>query len=129
MIVALIAVISLAAVAQFGLFYWRATVAVTAAHPISDAIRNSAGLERPEFAAADFATLLRLVEVCPALKNDKGGIGPVCSYFHIVQFFSKLLGPARGDWAVAEMDLCSRYLAVRLDQRITNNRGIWHTAS
>lgn len=129
MIVALIAVISLAALAQFGLFYWRATIAVTAAHPISDAIRNSAGIEHPEVEAADFAALVLLVEVCPALKNDKGGIGAVRCYFRIVHFLGQFLGPALGGWAVAEMDLCSRYLAVRLDQRITNNRGIWHTAS
>lgn len=129
MIVALIAVVSLAAMAQFALFYWRATIAVTAAHPISDAIRNSAGIERPDVEAADFATLLRLVEVCPALRNDKGGMGPVRSYFRVVRVLGKLLNPILGGWARAEMHLCSRYLAVRLDQRIANNRGIWQTAS
>ena len=129
MIVALIAVVSVAALGQFSLFYWRATLAVTAAKPVSEALRNSAGIDRPAVEAADFASLVHLVEVCPALRNDKGGIGSVRFYFRVLSSIRKLLGPARSEWATAEMNLCSRYLAVRLDQRITNNRGIWQATA
>ncbi len=127
MIMALIAVVSLVALAQFGVFYWRATIAVTAALPVSDRLRVAAGIQTEQIAASDFDSLLHLVEICPALKSDGLGIGMVRSYYSFLSFLNVLAGPALGGWFVAEMTTCARFLAARLDQRIHQNRAIWNS--
>ncbi len=125
MIVALIAVVSILALAQFGVFYWRATIAVTAALPVSDRLRNAAGIHKEQIEASDFGALLHLVEICPALKSDGPGIGLVRIYYAVLRVLKAVCGPALGGWFVAEMTTCTRYVAARLDQRIQQNRTIW----
>ena len=127
MIVALIAVVSLVAVAQFAVFYWRATIAVTASAPISERLREAAGISEPEIRPADFPALMRLAKICPRLRGESLGIGAVRAYFLALRGLQQLAGPAMGGWAIAEMSTCARYIAARLDRRILQNRAIWHT--
>lgn len=127
MIVALILVISVVALAQFAVFYWRATIAITAALPVSDRLRVAAGIQNERIEASDFDSLVQLVEICPALKSDGLGVHMVSSYFSFLRVLKTLAGPGMGGWFVAEMTICTRYLAARLDQRIHQNRAIWHS--
>jgi hypothetical protein len=129
MIIGLIAVISLVALAQFGVFYWRAAIAVTAATPVSDRLRHAAGIGNQTLTAADFRSLLPLVEICPPLVSDGAGIGGVRVYYALMSAVSRLLGPAMAGWAVAEMATCTRYLAARLDQRIASNSTLWNSTA
>lgn len=129
MIIALIAVVSMVALAQFVVFYWRATISVTAAVPMSDRLREAAGIESEALGAKDFRALLHLVEICPALSSDGAGIRGVRIYYSAMSVISKLLGPAMAGWAGAEMTTCTRYLAARLDQRIANNSTLWNTTA
>ena len=129
MIISLILVVSLVALAQFGVFYWRATIAVTASTPVSDRLRTAAGIATEHATASDFDSLLKLTEICPALSADAKGIRSVRLYYSMLSFLSKLLGPGLGGWAVAEMSTCARYLAARLDERITNNSTLWNTTA
>ena len=129
MIVALIAVVSIVALVQFAAFYWRATVAVTAAAPVSDRLRTAAGITNDKIEASDFGALLHLVEICPALQGDGPGIRLVRGYYLFLRILHQLAGPAMGGWFAEEMTTCTRYVAARLDQRILQNRTIWNTNS
>jgi len=115
MISALILVFSLAALAQFGFYTWRAAVITLAAADVSDnALENK-----------DFRALATLNEICPALNASKPKIGLVRVYFRTVERLSASLRsslPSAAEWAEREMATCSRYMAVVVDQRLQRNQ-------
>jgi len=115
MISALILVFSLAALAQFGFYTWRAAVITFAAADVSDnALENK-----------DFQALATLNEICPALNSSSPRIGLVRIYFRAVERLSASLRaslPSAADWAEREMATCARYMAVVVDQRMQRNQ-------
>lgn len=129
MIIAIIATVSLVALAQFVVFYWRATIAVTASVPASERLRTAAGIQSEVLGAGDFRALIHLVEICPALTSAGTGIRSVKLYYQLLASASRMLGPALGHWTTAEMATCTRYVAARLDQRISHNSNIWDANS
>ncbi len=121
---AIICVISLAALAQFSIFYLRAIIAATAAEPLSDRMRGVAGVDGQAANAGDFAALLKLHEVCPEVDDGGRGLGAVRTYYRAIAALRSLCGsrfPAFSAWAQREMATCSQYVAVLLDQRIERN--------
>jgi len=122
MVIALILVISAVATAQFVLLYWRATVAVVAASPISASLREAAGLQSEIPSASDFHSVLRLHEICPDLRSSAAGIDLVRGYYLLVSAIAHLGGSKLQSWAGRELATCTRYVAARIDQRITHNR-------
>jgi len=121
MFAALILVISLAMLAQWGLFYWRALVAGVAAEPLSDRMRSVAG-DAP--GSGDFRTLDCIQQMCPELGRGGRKIGTVRFYYRILALLRLTVGsiiPALSGWAGREMSLCSRYVAVVMDQRLRRN--------
>jgi len=116
---ALILVLSVAALGQFALFYWRALLVSTAAEPVSDALRETADLNGREIAAADFQILLGLREICPDLGAQKEHWGGVRVYFSLLSLLKAVPGAAQ--WARAEQAVCSRYAAVLIDRRLRAN--------
>lgn len=117
---ALILVISIAALAQFALSYWRALLVSTAAEPLSDALYEATGEVR-ELDAGHFPALLALRELCPDLSRAGDGWTGVRLYYGALAMLKVLPMAAVARWATAEQGLCSRYAAVLLDRRLQAN--------
>ncbi len=120
MIAAILFTVSVAAFAQFALYYWRALVAGVAAQPISDRVQVAAGLAH-EVSGGDFNAILSLHDVAPGLKGDQGGLRVVRVYYRAMEFLRGLHMPSLAAWSEREMLTCSRYVAVLLDQRLERN--------
>jgi hypothetical protein len=121
MFAALIFVISVAALAQFGLFTWRAGLLSLADHPLSEQICNAAGISANSISPEDFETLSSLHKVCPELKQASRELWPVRVYYNMVRALG-WLGGNKLPWASSEMALCTRYVAVVIDQRLQRNQ-------
>ncbi len=93
MIPAIILTVSVAALVQFALYYWRAVIAGIAAQPISDRIRTAAGITASQVGARDFRSIVTLGSLIPPMST----------------------------WANTEMLTCSRYVAVLVDQHLERN--------
>jgi hypothetical protein len=120
---AMLLAISIAALAQFALYYWRAVVSAVAAHPVSDRVLAAAGLEGG-VTADDFEVLVRLHELTPRLQSRAPGLGFVRTYYRIIDMLGHLAGsrlPAMAIWSRREMAVCARYAAVLVDRRLQDN--------
>jgi hypothetical protein len=118
MMSALILAASAVALAQFGVNYWRSLIAGLAAQPLSERFFAAAGLDHTTPAAEDFAKLLGVLRLTPAMDNPSH-LRAVRVYFSIVNALQVM--PALRSWATAEMGTCSQYLAVVVDQRLSHN--------
>jgi ATP-dependent exoDNAse (exonuclease V) alpha subunit len=124
MFAAILFAVSMAALGQFGLYYWRAVVAGVAAQPLSDRVLKAAGLASESVGAADFRAVINVHDLTPALKDDNGGLRLVRAYYSVVEALGRVAGmrlPALATWTQREMATCSRYVAVLVDQRLERN--------
>ena len=119
MISILMLIAALIGLAQFGVSYWRSMLASTAAQPLSERFRVAIGLEEGAPSASDFSTILSLHRLTPGLDNQPSRLRGLQVYYSLVDSLRKL--PALRQWAQSEMTTCSRYLAVIVDQRLSNN--------
>ncbi len=116
--------ISVAALLQFALYYWRAVMGHVAAQPLSNRILAAAGLEEGRVTAGNFDTLAGLHEITPDLRSGGGGLGLVRPYYHLVDALGALAAkrlPALAAWSQRECALCARYAAVKIDRRLQAN--------
>ncbi len=116
----MILAISVTALAQFALYYWRAVLAGVAAQPVSERTLAAAGLNSGGVTADAFATLAGLHELTPELKSG-GGLGLVRMYYRFVGALRLLAGsrfPALSAWSEREGTVCARYAAVLIDRRM-----------
>jgi hypothetical protein len=120
MIAAILFTVSIAALVQFAVYYWRATISGVAANTISDRIRTAAGITAPQIAAKDFHSILSLHDLSPDLRGPNGSFLRVRAYYSVVEKVGRLI-PAMANWANAEMVTCSRYVAVLVDQHLERN--------
>jgi len=121
---AMLFAISIVALAQFGLYYWRAVLAGVASQPISREILEAAQLEESGLCGADFEKLASLLILTPELQGSRGGLGFVPAYYKIVGKVSELFGqisPALSAWSEQERVLCARYAAVQVGRRLEAN--------
>ena len=111
------------ALVKFGISQWRAIWITTANQPLSDSLRVTAGIDGAAIGAGDFCTLVHLCnELSPDLKKKSPWLREVSVYYRAVEkldhvFSAKL--PAISAWAKREMQICSRYVAVVLDQNLS----------
>lgn len=120
MIPAVIFAVSVVAFAQFGLYYWRATISGIAAQAISERIRVAAGITHDGIAAQDFRSILILKDLSPDLRGPNGNFTAIRAYYAVVEKVGSIV-PAMANWANAEMATCSRYVAVLMDQHLERN--------
>ncbi len=120
MIAAIIFMASVVGVAQFGLYYWRATISGIAAQAISDRIMAAAGITHSGIGAQDFRNIIILKDLSPDLRGSSGRFLGIRSYYSVVSKIGKII-PAMASWADAEMATCSRYIAVLMDQHLERN--------
>jgi hypothetical protein len=120
MIAAILFTVSVVAFAQFGLYYWRATISGVAAHAISDRIRLAAGITSTAIGARDFRNILVLNDLSPDLRGPNGSFRAIRAYYAVVKNLGRVV-PAMANWADAEMATCSRYVAVLMDEHLERN--------
>jgi hypothetical protein len=120
MIAAIIFMVSVMAFAQFGLYYWRATISGIAAQAISERIRVAAGITNAGIGAKDFRNIIILKDLSPDLRGPSGGFTAIRAYYAVVEKVGRIV-PVMASWANAEMATCSRYAAVLMDQHLERN--------
>ena len=124
MFAAMLLTVSVAALAQFAVYYWRAVMGGVAARPISEDVLAAAGLDGRALRGTDFATFVDLHEITPTLRERSEGFGLVSAYYHFmgaIGSLSRPLVPALAKWSESEQATCSRYAAVLLDRRLKSN--------
>ena len=119
MISVVILIAAAGALAQFGLYYWRSLIAGYASQPLSERFPAFSGLEHESPEAEDFGALLSLHRLTPTLGRRADSLSALRAYYTAVSVLCRL--PALHQWAQREMATCSRYVAVLVDQRLTQN--------
>src|SRR3981189_3764167 len=123
MVSILILVFATLALVKVGISQWRGIWTTTANQPLSDSLQVAAGIDGAAISAGDFCTLMNLCnELSPDLKKKSPWLREVSVYYRAVEklehaFRVKL--PAISAWAKGEMKICSRYVAVVLDQSLS----------
>jgi hypothetical protein len=120
MIAVIICLVSVAAFSQFGLYYWRATISGIAAQAVSDRIRAAAGITHASIGAQDFRNIIILKDLSPDLRGPNGSFRGIRTYYAVLEKLGSIV-PAMASWADAEMAICSRYVAVLMDQHLERN--------
>lgn len=125
MVPVLILAFSCFALVKFGVAQWRAIWITAANQPLSDALQTEAGIDGAAISSQDFGSLMDLCDqLSPGLKKASPWLKEVSMYYHAVakleQAF-RLKFPAISTWANREMQVCSRYVAVVLDQKLSMN--------
>ena len=92
MFAAMLLAISIVALSQFALYYWRAVLAGVAAQPVSDRVLGAAHLEAGPMKGQDFETLAGLHELTPDLRTNGGGLTLVRAYYKIIEGLNALSG-------------------------------------
>jgi hypothetical protein len=121
---AMLLAISIVALSQFALYYWRAVLAGVAAQPVSDRVLVAAQVENGRLAPQHFRTLAGLHDLTPDLNPNRKGLGFVRLYFRFIESLDALLGkrvPAFALWSERERAICARYAAVLVDRRLQAN--------
>jgi hypothetical protein len=116
--------ISMIALSQFALYYWRAVLAGVAAQPVSDRVLVAAQVENGQLTPEDFQTLAGLHDLTPDLYPNRSGLGLVRAYYRAIEGLDAFLGkkiPALAVWSERERVICARYAAVQVDRRLQAN--------
>ncbi len=124
MFAAMLFAISIVALSQFALYYWRAVLAAVAGQPVSENVLAAASIENRRVVAGDFETLAGLHDLTLDLTPRSGGLGLVRLYYRIVDGMSSLAGkrmPALAAWCDQELTICARYVAVQVEYRLRSN--------
>jgi hypothetical protein len=124
MFAAMLLAISIVALSQFALYYWRAILAGVAAQPVSDRVLAAANLDAGRMKGQDFEKLAGLHELTPELGPGGGGLSLVRAYYKVIEGLGVLSGmrlPAVAEWCERERVICARYAAVQIDRRLQAN--------
>lgn len=125
MVPLLILAFSSFALVKFGISQWRAILITAASQRISDTLQVHAGIDNATIDGQDFGSLLALCDrLSPGLRKTSAWLREVSIYYRIVTGLERAVRlklPSVSIWANREMQLCSRYVAVVLDQDLAMN--------
>ena len=124
MFAAMLFSISIVALIQFAIYYWRAVLAGVAAQPVSERVLAAAHVENGRLTPQHFETLAGLHDLTPNLFPNRGGLGFVRIYYRFVEALDKLAGaklPGLAAWTNRERVICARYAAVLVERRLQAN--------
>jgi hypothetical protein len=125
MIAALILVLSVAALVQFGILQWRSMWIAVSEQPLSASLQNATGIAANAIGADDFELLARTSEqLCPSVRQRNVWLREVRVYYRMMRFVQNLAStrvPVLAGWAKSELVACSRYAGAVLDQRLNAN--------
>lgn len=111
---------SLFALTKFGIAQWRLILLSAADYQLSDSLQFSTGIDRAAIGPRDFGRLKGFCDrLSPEMKKTSSWLKEVSLYYRIIALVEKL--PSLSTWANREMQLCSRYAAVVLDQNLAMN--------
>ena len=115
--------ISIVALSQFALYYWRAVLAGVAATPVSERVLVAAQVKNGRVTPEDFQTLSGLHHLTLDLSPNRSGLGLVRLYYKVIEGLDVFLGkiPAFTVWSQSERVICARYAAVQVDRRLQAN--------
>jgi hypothetical protein len=120
-----ILVFAVFALVRFGISQWRAIWISAANQPLSDSLQLAAGIDGATIGSRDFGTLLDLCnKLSPELKKTSPWLKEVSAYYRAVAKLEQVFRakfPSISAWANGEMQICSRYAAVVLDQSLSMN--------
>lgn len=123
MTAAFILALSILALIQFAVSQWRMIWLTTANQPLSDSLRVAAGIDAEAIGPNDFGKLLGICdEISPSLQKATPWLREVKGYYSVVAKLERAcrsIQPAVAGWAASEMKICSRYVAVILDQNLS----------
>jgi hypothetical protein len=119
MFAAMLFAISIVALSQFALYYWRAVLAGVASLPVSDRVLSAAHVENGRFLPQHFETLAELHNLTPDLQPKQSGLGLVRVYYRLLQGLGML--PMLAAWSERERVICARYAAVQVGRRLQAN--------
>ncbi len=123
MVALFILVFSVVALLKFAIWQWRAIWLSTANQPLSESLQLTAGIDGATIGAQDFSTLLDLCDrLSPGLRKTSPWLKEVSFYHRVVAKLDRVFGrkfPSISTWANREMQTCSRYAAVVLDQSLS----------
>src|SRR5467141_4775602 len=92
MLSAMLLAISIVALSQFAVYYWRAVLAGVAAQPVSDRVLVAAQVEGGRLTPQDFQTLAGLHNLTPDLHPNSSGLGLVRLYYWVIEGLDVILG-------------------------------------
>jgi hypothetical protein len=134
LIAAFILVISTAALMQFAVFSWRASLLRTVSEPVVNEADASLQPYPNLLSSSTFQEVVAVYrELCPELEPSSApNLHAVSVYYALMGSLSRLGGlmmPAEGfSWTQREMALCTQYATVRLSQRLERNVSLIHEA-
>jgi hypothetical protein len=124
MFAAMLLAISIVALSQFALYYWRAVLAAVAGQAVSEGVLAAARVDNRSVTGADFPTFATLHDLTPTLDPRAGGLGFVRLYYRVVDHLSAAAAkrlPGVAAWCDQERAICARYAAVQIDVRLQMN--------
>ena len=81
MFAAMLLAISIVALSQFALYYWRAVLAAVAGQTVSEGVLAAARVDNRNVTGEDFPTFATLHDLTPTLDPRAGGLGFVRLYY------------------------------------------------
>jgi hypothetical protein len=117
----LILVFSLAALGQFGVFYFRAVLASVASQPLTGYVQQIEGFPNRPLRGSDFQQLIELQQLCPQVGPDGRSLRAARAYYRTLAAVKHVINgflPALQNWAEREQTLCTQFAAVLIDQRL-----------
>jgi hypothetical protein len=120
MMATILFLISMVTFGQFGIYYWRASIAVNSGAPVSDRLRIAAGISTTSLSSRDFRAILNVHELVPDLGARGGKFRAIRAYYSTVENLGRFI-PSVAAWAEAEMTMCSNYIAVLIDEQLERN--------
>jgi len=124
MFAAMLLAISIVALSQFALYYWRAVLAGVAAQPVSERVLAAANLDTASMEGRDFEKLAGLHDLTPDLQTGGDGLTLVRAYYRVLEGLtavSVVRIPSLAAWCEREQVICARYAAVQIDRRLQAN--------
>jgi len=121
MFAAFICVLSLAALGQFVVFYYRAILVSVAAYPLTGYVQQVQGFPDRPLRSEDFLVLLQLQQICPQVGPDARSLRIARVYYRLLNAAKRVINgfvPAVYSWTEREQTLCAQFAAVLLDQRL-----------
>ena len=121
---AMLFTISVVALSQFAVYYWRALIMGVASQPVSERVLEAAHVHGAQLTGDHFRVFAELHDLTPDLRPGPRGLGFIRLYYAAVQGLAKLAGHFSSslvEWAERERVLCARYAAVQIDRRLQAN--------
>ena len=125
MVSILILAASAIALVHFAVAQWRAIWISAANQTVSETLQSETGLDADMVRDTDFPRLVSLYgQVCPDKRTSAPWLREVALYYRAIRALhevSQKVLPSLANWTKAEMKICSRYVAVAIDQHLAIN--------